>query len=325
MKRNTTPALAVVGAMLLGVSMPAADARQLAGPVNHGAFGAAPTPMLQPPADPTAPAADAKATARRNVQTLRVPSKRLDKEIPINLLLPKGYATSARRYPVLYLLHGSYGGYKDWNDSTGVAAYVAELPLIVVMPDANGNSRYINSPGLGRYQDFFLTELVPYIDANYRTLGAREGRALAGLSMGGYGAWRIALDAPGTFAAAASLSGSFNWGEGDFDAEQVKQRAVPLYGGDGPEQRKLYAADRILLHIDKNIKNGMYVGPALRFDIGTDDNLVTANRRTRDQLGERKVPFEYAEYPGAHTWTYWDAHLRDALPFLLRHLRQPAR
>src|SRR4028119_2418099 len=103
------------------------------------------------------PASDeAKALARACVQTLRLQSDFLKREMPFNLILPSGYETSGLRYPVLYLLHGSYGTYQDWNNNAGIAAYVSDLPLIVVMPDAAGNSRYINSPGFGRYQDFFL-------------------------------------------------------------------------------------------------------------------------------------------------------------------------
>ena len=265
---------------------------------------------------------EAKSAARRRVQELKIHSAILGREVSFNLLLPQGYEGSNLRYPVLYLLHGSYDNHKAWNEKSGAAAYLSTLPLIVVMPDA-GMTRYINSPGLGRYEDFFLQELVPHIEKNYRAIQKREGRALCGLSMGGYGAWRLALDAPQTFVASAALSGSFAWGEISFDDARYKERAVQIYQGDGAAQRAMFVADRIWPSVEKNLVAEEWRGPALYFSIGTSDFLRDANLVLRGRLEDKKIPFVYAENPGAHEWKYWDTHLRDALSFLMLHLRAP--
>ncbi|MDX1934304.1 MAG: S1/P1 nuclease, partial [Capsulimonadales bacterium] len=127
-----------------------------------------------------------KVAARAKVTTLRIKSDALGREVPVNVVLPEGYATSDRKYPVLYLLHGMLGAYTDWNDRSGVAALAAKRPFIVVMPDGGKYGWYTNSPKQGKYGDYFEKELVPAIDKAYRTLRKREGRAIAGLSMGGY-------------------------------------------------------------------------------------------------------------------------------------------
>jgi enterochelin esterase-like enzyme len=282
------------------------------------------TPRGQkPPPAPTPVPEEVQQAARPRVKAITVPSRALGRDVSVNLLLPRDYASAAasgRRYPVLYLLHGAFGAFGDWNARSGIAAYSENLPLIVVMPDA-GNSFYVNAPGLGRYADFFLSELVPWVDGNYRTLARREGRAIAGLSMGGYGAWRLALDSPQTFACAASLSGVLLWGEGPFDAGLTRTLGLALYGGEGAEQRKLYEADRLTPLLDKNIgAGGAWNGPALYFDIGTEDPLLPGNRILEQRLLERRIPYLYAEYGGKHDWAYWDEHVRDALQFVLRHL-----
>lgn len=276
--------------------------------------------MTLPPASSLT--TEAKSAARRRVQELKVSSKMLGREVSFNLLLPRGYAGGTQHYPVLYLLHGSYDDHKSWNEKSGAAAYLGELPLIVVMPDA-GMTRYINSPGLGRYEDFFLQELVPHIDQAYRTIARREGRALCGLSMGGYGAWRLGLDAPQSFVATAALSGSFAWGEVSFDDPGYHERAKQVYGGEGPEQRRQFRADAIWPYIEKNFTDDKWSGPALYFTVGTSDFLLPANRILRGRLEEKKIPFVYAENPGKHEWVYWDTHLRDALSFLMLYLATP--
>ncbi len=267
---------------------------------------------------------DSKSAARKRVQTLKITSTRLKRDVSFNLLLPLDYETAGLRYPVLYLLHGSYDNHESWNHKSGAAALLSGLPLIVVMPDA-AMSRYVNSPRGGPYADFFAQELVPHIDQTYRTIARREGRALCGLSMGGYGAWRLGLDAPQNFVAAASLSGSFEWGETGFEPSRYRERAVALYGGDGPEQAKLLEADRLWLHVQKNGGGAEWNGPALYFSIGNDDFLLSANRSMRSRLEDRRIPFVYAENPGEHTWDYWNKHLRDAMTFLMLHLAAPVK
>lgn len=282
-------------------------------------------PAFQPRGQPRPPALppiseDVKAAARKNVRTLSLNSKALGKAAPVNILLPRDYATTKTRYPVLYLLHGATGGHGDWNAQSGIAAYVADLPLIVVMPDANGDSFYLNSPGKGKVEDYFTRELIPAIDRMFRTEARKEKRVIAGLSMGGYGAWRLALNHPNLFTAAASLSGAFVLGEEEVTTNEFIGRIVRgMYNGTLPDASVL-AAERLLPRIGKQVNRNRYTGPALYFDIGAEDFLLKRNRDMESALLERGIPYEFAEFRGRHDWAYWDEHVRDVLQFVMRQI-----
>jgi S-formylglutathione hydrolase FrmB len=130
-----------------------------------------------------------KSVAAKNVATVRFRSESLGEERAMNVLLPVDYETSTNRYPVLYLLHGLGDNNTAWSFMTNLSGYAAAYPLIVVMPDA-GRSFYINSAAdpKARFEDFIVKDVVEYVDSHYRTVPLRRARAIAGLSMGGYGA-----------------------------------------------------------------------------------------------------------------------------------------
>ena len=262
----------------------------------------------------------AKVGARRHAVTIQVPSAVYKKTVPVNIILPFDYETSQKRYSTLYLLHGATGKYSDWNLQSGVAAYAKEIPMIIVMPDALNDSFYHDTVGKGPWETFFKTELLPYIEKNYRTIGKREGRALAGLSMGGYGAWRLGLDMPELFCSAASLSGVIGWGEGPMNPG-VMGYAKGLYG-DNTETD--YHNASLWPRMEKLVDaRGNWTGPALYFDIGKDDFLNASNREYEAKLLTKEIPYEFAEFDGAHTWEYWDTHIRDVFNFTLRHVSAP--
>ena len=115
--------------------------------------------------------------------------------------------------PVLYLLHGADSDDTSWTRFGDAERITARAPMIVVMPDGGAHGWYTDwyegaAPVQPRWETYHVAELVPWIDATYRTIAARRGRAIAGLSMGGYGALSYAARHPGTFAAAASFSGA---------------------------------------------------------------------------------------------------------------------
>lgn len=140
---------------------------------------------------------------------------------PVSVYLPPGYATGkSRRYPVLYLLHGFTDSDSKWFAQAGPhfvsvpravdAAFAAKVPeMIVVMPNAFTKfegSMYSNSVVTGNWERFIIRELVAYVDSHYRTLATPQSRGLAGHSMGGYGAVRLALKYPGIFASVYAMS-----------------------------------------------------------------------------------------------------------------------
>jgi Predicted esterase len=269
---------------------------------------------------------EVKQAARARAEVIQIPSKALKRDAPVTVLLPKDYATSGLRYPVLYLLHGASGAHGDWNARSGIAAYTEDLPLIVVMPDAGGNSFYTNTPGMGAVNDYFEKELIAAIDAKYRTIAAREGRAIAGLSMGGYGAWRIGLDRPQDFCAAASLSGALLWGEGQVAQNGPNPFAQALYGKDTDpaKMQEMYAQDGLMQRI-RSLSDGKggWKGPALYLDCGAEDFILQHSRMMEEALLDRAVPHEYTEFNGKHDWPYWDEHVRDVLQFVRRHVAAP--
>ncbi len=130
----------------------------------------------------------------------------LEREVMV--VLPPSYGEDpTRHYPVVYYLHGFAISGRDFYDYMQVPTAVAEnaaagREFIVVVPDtltAMGGSMYSNSVTTGNFRDFIATDLVAYIDANYRTIPTREGRGLVGHSMGGYGTWVVAMTHPQVF------------------------------------------------------------------------------------------------------------------------------
>src|ERR1041385_8493285 len=154
----------------------------------------------------------ASALANARVETVRFQSKLVNTTLPYNVILPDDYDSSpTTRYPVLYLLHGLTGHYSDWVARTNVADYASEYRLIVVTPEGN-DGWYTDSATVAtdKYESYILKELIPDVQQRYRTIEARYGRSIAGLSMGGYGAIKFGLKSPSTFVFAASMSGAFS-------------------------------------------------------------------------------------------------------------------
>src|SRR5678815_2397820 len=141
----------------------------------------------------------------------KITSLSLQREAEYAVLLPAGYETSDLAYPVLYLLHGLFGSYQNWCELTNIEELARDLNLIIVMPDGN-DGWYTDSESTpaNRYESFFINDLLPEVENLYRVIAAKEGRAIAGLSMGGYGAFKFAIRYPHEFKLAASFSGAFD-------------------------------------------------------------------------------------------------------------------
>src|SRR5689334_10350159 len=138
-------------------------------------------------------------------------SESLARPMKYRILLPGDYSHSDRNYPVLYLLHGWHGDYQNWSTLTNLTQYAKDMPLIVVMPDA-GDSWYVNSATApqDKFETYIVRDLINEVDQHWRTLRSAHRRAIAGLSMGGYGAVKFGEKSPDMFAFAGSISGAFN-------------------------------------------------------------------------------------------------------------------
>ena len=175
------------------------------------ALGYARTAMVQSlvsvSSQPSARQTSTKQTGAR-IQTVAFESKLVGKTLPYNILLPVGYdqaAAKTKLYPVVYLLHGLTGHYTNWLEKTQLVNYAAAYDFIIVTPEGN-DGWYTDSATVPRdkYESYILQELIPDVQQRYRTIEARYARAIAGLSMGGYGAIKFGLKSRSAFEPVAS-------------------------------------------------------------------------------------------------------------------------
>jgi S-formylglutathione hydrolase FrmB len=244
-------------------------------------------------------------------QVLNAPSLG-NRTLPFRILLPADYETSNRRYAVLYLLHGLTGNENDWWDRTSLAEYAAKYHLVIVTP-GTGDSWYANSAGANaRYEDVIIRDLIPYIDAHYRTITAREGRAIAGNSMGGLGAVKFALRYPQLFAFAGSMSGTFDVPLtahlGKTPSAKLLQDLQRIFGDQNNPVRR---ENNVFLLLNQAVR-ARTVLPYLYVSSGKSDpypQVTESNPRFARILSETVPRSEYNERPGKHDWTFWDSEI----------------
>lgn len=188
------------------------------------------------------------------------------------------------------------------------------------------------------YDDYIARDLVAHLDRRYRTRGTPDSRGIAGLSMGGYGALTLALSYPDVFRAAASHSGVLSprlrVGAVPTDSARYATTLAELAAAARqlwPSQRPAFGTDtlswrardpqQLAARLRARVERGDARYPALQFDSGVDDVWAPHNRDFAASLARLGVPHRYTEYPGAHTWSYWRAHLPESLVFLLGAVR----
>jgi enterochelin esterase-like enzyme len=260
-------------------------------------------------------------------ESLKIKSAILGKDVEYNIYLPADYDKSNRSYPVLYLLHGYTDDETGWTQFGEVQAIADKqiqsgdaTAMIIVMPDA-GVSWYINSSdGKTKFEDFFTKELIPYIDGNYHTRAKKEFRAVAGLSMGGYGTLIMATKHSDLFAAAAPLSAAVFLDDEIVNTPDDRWNTVfgILFGKD------LKGKDRLTDHYFKNSPLKIVETSnadelkKVRFyiDCGDDGFLIKGNMALHSALIDKKVPHEFRVRDGGHTWTYWRTALPEVLKFV---------
>jgi len=268
-----------------------------------------------------AQAASSPAEARG--ECLSVPSRILGRSVPYCVILPPGYRQDAnRRYPVLYYFHG-LGDNQQIFVRSGGFDLIEELrdrhqlgDFIIVSP-AGYASFFMNShDGSFRYDDFFLQEFMPLIEHRYRIAARRESRGIGGISMGGYGAPRMAFLHPQLFGSVSAHSAAL----------MVRLPAVSL--GNSPESGRLRLLgdvfgsppDRLFWDRNNPLKiaaTAQLGAMKIYFDCGSaDDYGFEAGARALDKmLVSRRIAHEFHLYPGGHNWSYFAGHLPDSLRF----------
>lgn len=232
----------------------------------------------------------------------------IGKQSSMLVLMPAGKGP----FPVLYLLHGLSDDHTIWLRRTSIERYVGGLDLIVVMPDGH-RSFYVDDPrpnGLA-YEKHITQDVVGFCDRVFPTIPRRGARAVAGLSMGGYGACMLALKNPGLFGCAVSHSGALGFAHGPL---AHRPELDPLTEAIG----RKYDCFKLASDLKKE---GRRDRPALRIDCGKDDFLLEHNRRFHAHLDRIGYTHDYVEHAGAHSWEYWDEHIRETLPFVMEHVQ----
>ena len=275
--------------------------------------------------------------AERELQTVEFASPAVDRTMKYNILLPDDYETSTERYPVLYLLHGLTQNYTAWGLSNGAPFYAGLYDdLIIVMPDV-GNSWYINwaeneAGQKNNWENHVIEDIINHVDWNFRTIPRREGRAITGLSMGGFGAITMGLRHPEMFISIGSTSGALEYGRqaaarmrGEMppreprqltpEQQQRRRTSNPLIGIDGfssqvertpqgtmfatPEQADAYDPFKLITRVPREALPHIYL------DCGTEDRLISGARELAHYLMDEDIPFDYMQQPGGHNAAYW--------------------
>lgn len=259
-------------------------------------------------------------------------------------ILPENYeAEPERHYPVLYLLHGFSQNYTVFP-RMGVPQYTEEMDLIVIMPDA-GNSWYVNwaqtdNDDLNNWADYITYDLIESVDAVFRTVPTRLGRAISGVSMGGYGAMVLGLRRPDLFVSVASHSGTLAFAKNA--RERLESGADPQQNvapsdaqaeaeGEVPEviaipdftyQHERYPEGIAFLSVEQANAYDPFVLvqrippqhlPHIYIDCATGDNLIEDARSFMQLLVENDMPFTFAQSPGAHGVRYWTRELAQSI------------
>ena len=260
--------------------------------------------------------ARAEEAYKVNVETIQFKSELIGQVLPYNALLPVGYAESNQRYPVLYLLHGLFGRYDDWVTRTNLAEYAAHYDVIIITPEGH-DSWYTDSAGVAtdKYESYFIRELISDVDARFRTIKDRRARGVGGLSMGGYGALKYALKHPEQFAFAASLSGALDPALRTDDkpgfAWNILRPSINAVFGSRTSQTRT-AND--LHQIARGLSASQIASlPYLYFDCGLEDGFLATNRELADILLSKKIPHQYRQLPGGHSWAYWNQQIQEVL------------
>lgn len=216
----------------------------------------------------------------RTARTIRIGSDAIGTEATVAVLLPPAYETSTTRYPVVYLLHGGTQNHTAFPARTWFNADVSKRRMIVVLPYLQPFTFSSRAGRPAPVEEFLGRELPAYIDANYRTVNDRRARAIAGISMGGYGATLLGLKRPDVFGAVGAISAALSTGT-------RPDGVASLVAGLTPE-----------------------TAPYFFIASGVADSVLPSSRELAAQLRERRIRSELREVPGGHDWSVWDSQVR---------------
>ncbi|MBR4058812.1 MAG: esterase family protein [Lachnospiraceae bacterium] len=210
------------------------------------------------------------------------------------------------KYKCLYLLHGLSDDHSIWLRRTSVERYASDYGICVVMPCGH-KSFYTDMKYGNKYYTYIAKELPCIIQELFKVSNRQEDNFIAGLSMGGYGALKIALKERGKFCAAAGLSSVADIRRKDFEKVQI-----PIWG----ENREIPAEDDLFSLVEQC--NEYYDKPRLFMAIGTEDFMYQDNVRLKEKIKSLDYDYTYYEAPGTHCWEFWDEYIQYVLEWMFK-------
>ena len=253
-------------------------------------------------------------------------SKNLNCWQKYNVYLPTGFEKSEKQYPVVYLLHGLYGDYSNWDKSGGMKLIADELissgeacEMVIVMPNAgnfdvrNYQNGYFNVEDWP-YEDFFYQEFIPEVEKKYRIIGDKEHRAIMGLSMGGGGSVVYSQRHPDMYSSCYAMSAWLDNKMGEVGGKNQKKDKLYIVSqsvSDNSAITFVENADEATVEKLRTVK--------WFIDCGDDDFLMDLSVRLYQNMRDKKIKAELRIRNGVHNWEYWHTALRMALPFASRN------
>lgn len=258
------------------------------------------------------------AQNQQRLQHLYFYSPSVKDTMKVVVLTPSNYDTT-KYYPILYLLHGWMGSEIDWTSKTSIEVYTSDLPAIIAMPDAR-NSWYVNSDTDQklRYEDYIMEDLPRFLESRFKI--DRDRMAIAGLSMGGYGALVLSMRHPGKFLFAGDLSGAISIPQiidstlagttnniYKLKTNPAWQSIVDAFGENDKAFREKH---NIFTLLQKDKGKPL---PYFFMSIGIQDefrDFIPMHHLFIDSLRTLNYPYEYHELPGHHNWKFWDEQVK---------------
>lgn len=267
---------------------------------------------------------------------LSVYSPALKKEVSYSIVLPEGYEDTNTEYPVLYMLHGIGGDNASWLEYGNVARVMDSMvkaekiqPFIMVIPDGYLSYYSDTYDGNFLYETFFIKELVPYIDAKYRTRRNSASRSVIGFSMGGFGALSISLRNRNLFGSVVALSPSIRTEKQYMSEGPQKEwdnQWGRIFGGTGKKnQERLtsYYKKHSPYHILSNLNNDDLKGFGIMLDVGDKEGtLCESNEELHRLLLNKGISHEWEVRCGGHDFNCWNAALPKAFRFIHKYFSE---
>jgi len=249
-------------------------------------------------------------------------SQSVNTTIKFYAILPDGYSKRSERYPVLYLLHGLTGNYTDWVRLSNIVRYAKEYRLIIITPEGKDGwySNSISSQN-SNYEGYIVNDVIPIIEKKYRILQSRFNRAIAGLSMGGYGAIKFGLKYPGKFFFVAGMSPAIQFPKGLEDsaivARRSKESTINLRSIFGTTQNDTWNENDVFYLAEHADAKSL---PYFYLTVGSQDGILELPDLTHNfasALRKKGAAFEMHETAGAHDWKFWDKEIEIVLQRIL--------